>query len=249
MGLWLSGCVARHSSAEAGPANAADDHAMALRDASAPPAPGAMDAGGSARDAASIAQDPPAPDAGLAVQDASTPDATLVVQDASAPNDDRDSGMPDPKPTVTFDIVTKPLAGEGMSFAPRNILAIWVEDANARPVKVLCVLAGIMRTRLREFNQRFPMFFGGFAAAVTAHPDVVTSATRRDHQPVHVTWDLTDLNQQPVPDGLYRVLIELTDRNDRSALLAVPFDKNGRPAHVEMPESRDFGAAVLEYTP
>lgn len=108
-----------------------------------------------------------------------------------------------------------------MSVRPRNIVAIWVEDAGSKPIKVLSVLAASMRTRLAQFNMRFQ------ATALGTIPtwlmaDVITAATQREHGTRRATWHLSDIEQRSVPNGRYTVLVEVPDRNDRTAVLKVP---------------------------
>jgi hypothetical protein len=197
-----------------------------------------LDAASSAHDAAVH----PHEDSGTLDAAAAQPmDAAPVSADAET-----DAAL---EPAVSFEVTTKPLViGTGMSFQPRNIVAIWVEDAGTKPIKVLCVLAGIMRTRLAQFNARFPVTsFGTQPTWLTA--DVVTGATQRAHGTRRAAWYLTDLEQRPVPDGRYTMFVEVTDRNDRTAVLKVPFEVSDQPALVVVPESVEFGEATLRYDP
>ncbi len=50
--------------------------------------------------------------------------------------------------------------------------------------------------------------------------DAVTGATLTSHGPHHVTWDCTDVNENPVPDGVYGVAFEFTE--SASAFIVYP---------------------------
>jgi hypothetical protein len=44
-----------------------------------------------------------------------------------------------------------------------------------------------------------------------------------------VSWDFTDVNRQPVPNGAYQLIIEVTDSNRPGQWVTVPFTKGSGP--------------------
>ena len=169
-----------------------------------------------------------------------------------APSAVEDAGPVTSGAKVTLTFTTKPLLpGVARSFEPRNIVAIWIEGEGARPIKVLAVYAGLMRVRLTAFNAHVPNFFGtGFGDGPVMRADVITRATRRDHsQPILLTWDLSDVDGRPVPNGHYTIFIEVTDRNDRTALTQLAFDANGQAMQRRVPEAPELGPVELRYDP
>ena len=70
-------------------------------------------------------------------------------------------------------------------------------------------------------------------------------------QPSHglrsVHWDLADGHQQLVPDGTYRVVVELAENVETSVVTRVAFDKGPNPLVIHVAETPQFGAISLSY--
>lgn len=154
---------------------------------------------------------------------------------------------------VRIDLLTKPVG----RYQPRNLLAVWIEDEAGTPVKVIGRWAGIFNRYLIVFNQRVPGAFGGLfglppdgsVAIGELDPDVITTASLRAHEPRELTWDLTDYEGTPVPDGTYSVYIECSDDNTESDFTVVELHKGPEPMTVERGESERFAYVRLTYTP
>jgi hypothetical protein len=100
--------------------------------------------------------------------------------------------------TATF--TTTPNGGP---YAPKNIVAVWVEDSNGTFVKTIGRWAGVRANHLIAWNQQS----GGDA-------DAVSGATRANHtNPLTVDWDLKNTSDVVVPDGTYTIRMELADSN------------------------------------
>jgi len=171
-------------------------------------------------------------------------------RDAGAQDAGMDTGVAMPAVVpgyVEFDVLTKPVDPEA-GFAPRNVLAIWVEDASGMPVEVLGIWAAASGRFLRRFHEQWPDFsfapWGGDAGV-----DVITSATAPRHAHRMVRWDLTDAAGRPAPDGGYSVVVEVTDSHVTSAVTSVAFEKGEEPVALSVPETDEFGAITLSYTP
>jgi uncharacterized repeat protein (TIGR02543 family) len=119
--------------------------------------------------------------------------------------------------TVSFTTATT-LSPE---FAPRNVLVVWVEDSSGAFVKTIGRWAGERYYDLVNWT--------GKAGYDT---DAVTGATRRNHTgTAQVTWDMTNKAGQAMPDGTYRIRLELADRDRPNAssnnVGTFTFTKNG----------------------
>ncbi len=146
-----------------------------------------------------------------------------------------------------FEVTTKQTADS--RFAPRNVDAIWVEDASGAPVKVLAELAGIMRRSLTLYNARVMPMSAFFGSTEQRDPDTITMATQRTYGTVTVTWDLTDTQGQPVPDGVYTIFVECADGRDPPGVASVAFEKGPDAVAIELAETDQFGPITLQYTP
>lgn len=105
--------------------------------------------------------------------------------------------------TATF--TTTPSGG---NYAPKNVVAVWVEGPGGTFVKTIGRWAGTRREHLVAWT----------AAAGAADVDAVSGATRASHTaPLTVTWDLLDRTNVPVPDGTYTLRMELADENATQA--------------------------------
>lgn len=96
----------------------------------------------------------------------------------------------------------------GGNYAPRNIVAVWVEDSNGTFVKTIGRWASREKADLK----------GWIAKAGNADTDAVSGATRSNHTGMlTVNWDLKNKQGAVVPDGTYTIRMELSDRNTTSA--------------------------------
>jgi hypothetical protein len=168
-----------------------------------------------------------------ALTDSGEPDAGQV--DASAMDEDageteeRAPAPPKAKPVTacSFKITTKTQSGR---YAPKNIGAIWIERENGEWVKTLGVWAGV---RLR--------YLSTYLKANTARNtvDAMTSATLRQHGSHEVKWNLSDGSGKPVPEGKYRVRVEVTDRDALGQVMSVPFTKSSEALEIK-PDDSDY---------
>jgi len=101
--------------------------------------------------------------------------------------------------TVTF--TTTPNGGE---FAPKNVVSAWIEHDPGPFVKTIGVYAAERRVNLVAW---------GLTAGLT-DMDAISGATRLDHlTPVTFTWNLRDRDNKLVPDGMYKIRMEMADSN------------------------------------
>lgn len=142
---------------------------------------------------------------------------------------------------MQLDFATVPAGGR---YSPKNITAVWVEDSNGTFVKSLEVYASFIRiVNLTEWN----------AKSAGNKVDAVTGATINPHRAHNVTWDCMDLQHQPVPQGTYKVRLEMTE-SDSAGFFGPPtnkaeidFVRGPDPADVTAPDSTGFTGVHLQY--
>lgn len=144
--------------------------------------------------------------------------------------------------TVTFKVRTEPFGGK---YSPKNIGAVWVENAQGQFVKTLTVLA----------KKRIAHLIKWQAASGGNTVDAITSATVRSHQTHTATWNCTDVNGTVVPDGAYKIFVEFTEDNSSKAgkppgkWTVLEFTK-GSSSHTLTPADETyFKDMELAYTP
>jgi len=145
--------------------------------------------------------------------------------------------------TVTFTSVD--LRGR---YAPRNIGAVWIESGSGTFVKTLERWASIRANDLRTWNSKSGGWSSFFGIGATADElDAVSRATLRSHETHTLTWDMVDNNGQVVPDGAYKVGIDVADGSNQSTY--VDFDKGSAPVNVSLPSQTPSSNLTLTYQP
>jgi len=96
----------------------------------------------------------------------------------------------------------------GGNYAPKNILAIWMEDASGNFIKTLLANADKRITHLNTWEAATTKKGGTYNRV-----DAVTGATLSGHGTRTCAWNGTDYSKNLVADGIYYVCMELTDKN------------------------------------
>ncbi len=105
--------------------------------------------------------------------------------------------------TLRATFTTTPAPPGGRNYAPRNVVAVWVEDSSGTFVKT------IGRWGTREHSN----LVSWRGKAGTSDTDSISGATRGSHTAqLTVNWDLRNRQGATVPDGMYTVRMELADR-------------------------------------
>jgi hypothetical protein len=131
---------------------------------------------------------------------------------------------------MIFSVLTQPNGGR---YQPRNIGAIWIEDASGKYIRTLQVWAGIREGDLSSYNAA-----AGIGFFSSPPVDAITGATLSNHQTHMVTWDLKDSSGAAVPDGDYHIRINTAD--DRQAETTVTFTKGPTPSSSNPPNASSF---------
>lgn len=135
---------------------------------------------------------------------------------------------------VTFTVRT--ITDNG-NFAPKHVLAIWVEDAN-----------GFVKTRKVMAQQRKQYLYTWKAASNYNEVDAITGPTMTSHQTHTVSWDCRDLDDMIVPDGDYTIWVEFTEKHAQGPLTSVTFTKSTDSQVVDPQDEDHFADMHLEYT-
>lgn len=132
----------------------------------------------------------------------------------------------------------------GGNYAPRNIIAIWIEDDAGNFQKTLLAYAQTRKTHLNTWQ-------ASTSDAGTEYNviDAITGATRSSHSTRECTWDGTDYNGNLLTDGNYSVWMELTDKNGTGNFSSFQFTK-GEELDLQMPANApSFSSIVISWVP
>lgn len=143
---------------------------------------------------------------------------------------------PDMPPTE-LEFRVRTVTDDGSKYGPRNVGAIWIERQDGSFLRTLEVWGDVRREHLIAWR----------TASDENDVDAVTSSTLKTHTTHVATWDLTDLDGQPVPPGGYRVRVEFTEENSNGNAadgpqIDVAFELDGVPDRLEVPSSGDANA-------
>ncbi len=141
--------------------------------------------------------------------------------------------------TLTVSFTTAPAGG---NYAPRNIVAVWIEDSTGR----------FVRTIGRWANRRIRYLLAWNAAAGPGDADAVSGATRSSHNgTLTVTWNGTSKAGQVMPAGMYKIRMELADRDSQSPMQnnqgTFTFQKGA--ASTQTGANGNFNNVQIQYTP
>jgi hypothetical protein len=132
----------------------------------------------------------------------------------------------------------------GGSYAPKNIEAIWIEDSAGKFVKTLLAYA----------SQRKGYLYTWIASTTAAGSvyntvDATTGATQASHGTRTCTWNGTNWNRVAVPDGTYRLRMELTDKHSQGNLATVTFVKGKNVQNLSPANVPSFSSISVTWTP
>ncbi len=131
----------------------------------------------------------------------------------------------------------------GGNYAPRNIVAIWVEDNSGKFVKTLLAFANNRITHLNTWQASTLATGNEFNKT-----DAITGATQSSHGTRICQWNGTDYSGKLMPDGEYKVRMELTDKNATGNFASFPFTK-GPNAQKQTPVNvPSFSSVSLNWT-
>ncbi|MEI8272333.1 MAG: DUF2271 domain-containing protein [Paludibacter sp.] len=126
------------------------------------------------------------------------------------------------------------------TYAPKNVVAMWIQDSSGKFVKTMLILANARKAHLTNW--------------VTATPvgnsiDAITGATQSSHGTRACTWKATDLAGVVVPDGTYTVIMEMTESNTGSKLGTFTFVKGPNGVTLTPANILSFGNISIQWAP
>jgi hypothetical protein len=134
--------------------------------------------------------------------------------------------------------------GGSRSYAPQNILAVWVEDNSGKFVKTLIVNADRYKTYLTSWKNSTASSGSTFNSV-----DAITGATNRNHGTRTCIWDGTDYKGKLVADGTYKVCMELTESNATGHYTSFTISKGKREEVLKPADKLSFTSISLKWEP
>jgi hypothetical protein len=125
----------------------------------------------------------------------------------------------------------------GGNYSPKNIGAIWIEDASGNFIKTIKLWANKRKQYLYTWNTAS----GGNVI------DAMTGATASSHTTHEVNWNLKDVNGNNVADGNYKLKIEMTDEHSQGPLASFDFPVGDPPSAIMPPDESYFHDIELSW--
>ena len=141
--------------------------------------------------------------------------------------------------TLSVSVTTSSVGG---NYAPRNIVAIWVEDSSGKFVKTLLAYAANRKTHLNNWETSTTS--AGNAYNVT---DAITGATQSAHGTRTCSWNGTDYSGKVVADGNYNLRMELTDKNSTGNTVSFTFTKGQANQKLTPANVPSFSSVSIEW--
>lgn len=118
-------------------------------------------------------------------------------------------------------------------YAPKNCTAVWIETTAGAYVATLEVTAALHRAGL--------VYWQDHGCIEKLGPDAVTSETLRTHEKLHeLEWSGLDFEGKAVPDGTYKLFIEVTETDkEPGELNTFEITKGPMPYTMELPVALD----------
>jgi len=143
--------------------------------------------------------------------------------------------------TLTFTVKT---ITNNSTYSPKNVLAIWIKDAQGNFVVSRKVMANARKQHLVKWN----------ASSSGNVVSATTGATLSSHQTHTITWDGKNAAGMDMPDGIYQVWVEYTSTNSASngnqgPFLSLEFDKGPAIKHVTPANTTYYQNIVADWVP
>lgn len=140
--------------------------------------------------------------------------------------------------------VTATTSSAGGNYAPKNIVAMWIEDDQGNWVKTLLAYAATRKTHLNTWEAATTAAGSPFNTV-----DAITGATKTTHGTRTCTWNGTDVNGTVVADGNYKVWMELTDKNGTGNFSSFSFTKDTHTVNLTPLNVPSFSSISIVWEP
>lgn len=156
--------------------------------------------------------------------------------------------------TATFQFSLLSPAGQ---YAPEHVTAVWVTDSAGHFIETLMLQAKWYTGSPPNGRSRW-LYTWNTARGSTdnssrtgdTYVDGVTSATASTYtNPLSVTWDCRDKNNNLLPDGTYHFRVEFTEAHAQGPVAIVPFVKDSTPDVYRPANLPYFTGMEVSYVP
>lgn len=143
--------------------------------------------------------------------------------------------------TLTFTVQT---VTNNSTYSPKNVIAIWIKDAQGNFVISRKVMANNRKQHLVKWN----------ASSAGNTVSAITGATLTTHQSHTVTWDGKNAGGIEMQDGIYQVWVEYTSTNSASngnqgPSFSMEFTKGSLIQHITPANATYFQNIVADWVP
>lgn len=132
----------------------------------------------------------------------------------------------------------------GGNYAPRNILAIWIENENGTFVKTLMAYAATYKTHLNNWEASTTAAGSPFNVV-----DAISGPSLTNHGTRQCTWNAKNFLGNLMPDGNYKLCFELTDKNATGNYSFFVFSKDSNQITLTPPNVPSFAAINIKWNP
>jgi len=156
-----------------------------------------------------------------------------------AQNADSPSGITPGTLTFTVKSITN-----NSTYSPKNVIAIWIKDAQGNFVVSRKVMAVARKNHLVKWK----------ASSAGNSVSAITGSTLTSHQTHTITWDGKNAAGIEMQDGLYQIWVEYTSTNSASngnegPFLTVEFDKGPAIQHITPANATYYQNIVADWVP
>ncbi len=137
---------------------------------------------------------------------------------------------------LTVSVVTSSAGG---TYAPKNVVAIWIENSEGVFVKTLTIYAGVRASNLTNWE----------SASAGNKADAISGATQSTHGTIYGSWNGTDAKGITVPDGNYKVCMELTDKDSTGSFSTFNFTKGVTTQTLKPGNTPSFSTVTIKWVP
>lgn len=164
----------------------------------------------------------------------------ILVTGASCSSTSPTTGNSGTVPTNTTGLIVSAVTSTaGGNYAPRNVVAIWVENSSGTFVKSLTVYAAARAADLTKWA----------ASSGGSTTDARTGATQSNFGTVYGTWNGTNTSGAVVADGTYKVCMELTDKNGTGNFSSFTFTKGATTSTQTPANTSSFSSVTIKWMP
>lgn len=132
----------------------------------------------------------------------------------------------------------------GSTYSPKNVVAIWIKDAQGNFVVSRKVMADKRKQHLVKWN----------ASSLGNTVSATTGATLTSHQAHTITWDGKNAAGTDMADGIYQIWIEYVSTNaasngNQGPSLSVEFTKGKAAQHLNPANTTYYQNIVADWVP